>query len=275
MADALECVLLRDGLSWSIHYIDDFLTAGCAGTDECANNLRTIKSTCEWLAVPLKWSKMIRLPQEKLGQLASLVSAWSHRKACWKRELLSLIGKLAHAFKVVKHGRTFFRRVIDTAQRARQLDHWIHLTAEFRSDLLWWDTFLPLWNGRSMFKVYKPQGQPEITFKSDASGSWGCGAVWNNRWKQMEWNRSWDQQCIAAKELLPIALACAIWGAQWQHCQVLRSVVRQHGSGEHHGFTDQQGPPYHAFTEVYAVFLGITRHLSAGQAHTRCQQYCC
>ena len=51
VADALECVLLRDGLSWSIHYIDDFLTAGCADT-ECANNLRTIKSTCEWLGVP-------------------------------------------------------------------------------------------------------------------------------------------------------------------------------------------------------------------------------
>ncbi len=80
----------------------------------------------------------IRLPQEKLGQLAFLVSAWSHRKACRKRELLSLTGKLAHTCKVVKHGRTFLRRMIDTAQRTRQLDHWIHLTAEFRSDLLWW-----------------------------------------------------------------------------------------------------------------------------------------
>ena len=37
----------------------------------------------------------------------------------------------------------------------------------------------------------------------------------------MEWNGSWDQQCIAAKELLPIVLACAIWGTQWQHHQVL------------------------------------------------------
>ena len=107
VADALEWVLLRDGLSWSIHYIDDFLTAGCAGTEECASNLRTIKSTCEWLGVPLKWSKVegptteltflgnvldtikgeIRLPQEKLGQLASLVSAWSHRKQLVKRWL--------------------------------------------------------------------------------------------------------------------------------------------------------------------------------------------
>ena len=148
VADALERGLLRDGLSWSIHYSDDFQTASCAGTDECTNNLRTIKSTCERLGVPLKWSKVegpttqltflgivrdtlkgeIRLPQEKRGQLASLVSAWSHRKAYRKLELLSLIGKLAHARKVVKHGRTFLRRMIDTAQRALQLDHWIHLT---------------------------------------------------------------------------------------------------------------------------------------------------
>ena len=35
------------------------------------------------------------------------------------------------------------------------------------------------------------------------------------------------------------------------------SVVRQHGSGEHHGFTDQQGPPDHAFTEVHAFFWAL------------------
>ena len=52
VSDALEWVLLRDGLSWSIRYIDDFLTAGGAGTNKCANNedLRTIKSTCKWWA---------------------------------------------------------------------------------------------------------------------------------------------------------------------------------------------------------------------------------
>ena len=61
-----------------------------------------------------------------------------------------------------------------------------------------------------MLEVHNPRGQPEITFSSDAPGSWGCRAVWNERWIQMEWNGSWDQQCIAAKELLPIALACAI-----------------------------------------------------------------
>ena len=130
------------------------------------------------VGVPLKWSKVegptteltflgivldtikgeIRLPQEKLGQLASLVSVWSHQKTCWKQELLSLIGKLAHACKVVKHGCTFLRRMIDTAQRARQLDHWIHLTVEFQSDLPWWVIFLPLWNSRSMLEVHNPRG---------------------------------------------------------------------------------------------------------------------
>ena len=42
-----------------------------------------------------------------------------------------LIGRLAHACKVVKPGRTFLRRMTDTAQKSWQLDHWIHLAAEF------------------------------------------------------------------------------------------------------------------------------------------------
>ena len=106
----------------------------------------------------------------------------------------------------------------------------------------------------SMLKVHNPRGQPEIMFSSDASGSWGCGAAWNERWIQMEWNGSWDQQCIAAKELLTIALACAIWGAQWQHRQVLVwcdnmavvSIVASQTSKDSH----------HAFTEVHAFFSG-------------------
>ena len=34
-------------------------------------------------------------------------------------------------------------------------------------------------------------------------------------------------------------------------------TVLQHGGGEHHSFTDQQGLPYHAFTEVYAFFWAL------------------
>lgn len=136
------------------------------------------------------------------------------RKSYQKRSLLSLIGKLSHACKVVLAGRLFLRRMIEQAKTARRLNHWVHLTAEFHSDLRWWQTFLEYWNGCSMIQVHCRRQPPDI-------GAWGCGASWGNQWLQCQWVSSWKSDSIAAKELLPIVLAVVVWGHQWHHQQVL------------------------------------------------------
>jgi len=43
----------------------------------------------------------IRLPEDKAQELTAALEQWVGRQKCRKRELLSLIGKLAHACKVV------------------------------------------------------------------------------------------------------------------------------------------------------------------------------
>ena len=65
-----------------------------------------------------------RLPTEKLEHLKQVIKVWlSHRKA-QKRDLLSLIGHLAHAAKVVPPGRMFVRRMMDVAHSKKSLYHW-------------------------------------------------------------------------------------------------------------------------------------------------------
>ena len=62
-----------------------------------------------------------------------------------------------------------------------------------------------------------------IEMWSDASGRWGCGAVWDGQWFQVKWEEwpSFSASSIAAKELLPIIVATAIWGTQWEGSSVL------------------------------------------------------
>ena len=117
-----------------------------------------------------------------------LMERWAQRKACRKRELLSLIGKLSHACKVVRVGRTFLRRMIALSTSAAKPEHWLHLSAEFRADLSWWQVFLPSWNHRCMMYASKTARPPDEEFSTDASGSWGCGAVWKNCWLQLAWD---------------------------------------------------------------------------------------
>ena len=55
------------------------------------------------------------------------------------------------------------------------------------------------------------------TITSDASGSWGCGAyTCSGEWFQLKWPKRWHHYHITVKELLPIVLAIAMWGRDWQ-----------------------------------------------------------
>ena len=174
----------------------------------------------------------MRLPDAKVTELQQLLVLWSSRKAGKKRELLSLIGKLSHTAKIVVPGRIFLRRMIDTANQAKKLDHWIHLTAEFRSDLTWWRLFLKSWNGRTKMQIMAPAQPPKATVTTDASGRWGCGGFWveQKQWIQCPWQEEWNNTPIHTKELLPIILAIATWGPYWHssliqvHCDNMAVV---------------------------------------------------
>ena len=89
----------------------------------------------------------IQLPEDKFNELQLLLKQWGSRKKCTKRELLSLIGSLSFACKVVKPGRMFLRRLIDLSTSVPNLNHHITLNSEARADIQWWNSFLPSWNG--------------------------------------------------------------------------------------------------------------------------------
>ena len=122
-----------------------------------------------------------------------------------------MIGLLTHAASVVRPGRAFLRSLIDAAAAVRDLDHWVHLNSAARADLAWWHTFLGFWDGKS----FMPPSGRRLFITSDASGSWGCGAAYQNLWFQLQWSESWENLPIAPKELVPIVIAVILWGPYW------------------------------------------------------------
>ena len=81
-------------------------------------------------------------PQCKDALLAELNQLyWRHR--CKKRELLSLIGKLSFACKMVPSGRIFLHRLIDLSTSVEKLHHHLPLTREAKLNMQWWLHFLP------------------------------------------------------------------------------------------------------------------------------------
>ena len=57
---------------------------------------------------------------------------------------------------------------------------------------------------------------PDTALWSDASGSWGCAAVWGPAWFQYQWNERVKGSSIAVMEFLPIIMAAVVWGEYWK-----------------------------------------------------------
>ena len=246
VADALEWVVRRDGVREVFHYLDDFLVLGHPNSAECGHNLAKLLQWSQWLGFPIAFEKVegpltrmtflgieidadamvLRLPQEKLLALTRQLTEWKGRRWCRKSELQSLAGCLQHACKVVRPGRTFLRRVFELLRGAQHSHHYVRLNKGMRSDLAWWELFLETWNGVSLLRPHR-LSTPDYEVFTDASGSFGCGAVWEHTWLQLEWPVEYREVPIAPKELVPIVVACTVWGKDWSG-----KVVHVHSDNE-------------------------------------------
>ena len=122
------------GVSWLDHYIDDYVTMGSPDSPECVKNVAIMRVVFSESGLPTEPEKdegpaivisllgmeldteklEIRLPQDKLQQLKAALGSWRAKKACRKRELLSLIGSLSHACKAVRAGWSFLHRLTNS-----------------------------------------------------------------------------------------------------------------------------------------------------------------
>ena len=233
MADLLAWILKQQGVSEVLHYLDDFLTIGPSSSHTCQQNLDIIKEICLQLGVPLAMEKVegpttslcflginidtekmeARLPDDKLDRIRRLVHTWLRKRKARKREILSLVGLLQHATKIVRSGRTFVSRMYATATKLKKMHYFTRLNRDFRSDLAWWHVFIHSWNGLSLLRCVSTVSLA-FTVYTDVSGFWGCGACCGVQWLQWQWPQEWFPMSIMAKELVPIVFSCAVWGPQ-------------------------------------------------------------
>ena len=246
IADAVEWIPKEAGDDTDLHYLDDYLLIGAPASAECNQALEPLLQVFDELGLPItvegpvtqltflgfeldSTAMEVRLPAVKLYTLQVLLSSWLERRRCTKRELESLVGFLRHASRVVLPGKTFLRHMFELLALPKRPHHRVQLNKPFRSDLYWWQAFLAPFNGVSLSRKFNPPTF-EIQFASDASGNVGCGAICPPPlWLQVKWGElpalsallQDGQASITLKEVLPIVLACAVWGQQWQNISVL------------------------------------------------------
>ena len=236
IADTIEWITRKKGVQFIIHYLDNFRIVGAPGLNKCVEAVSLFLSLLNQLGVLVAWDKLegltpkltflgfeldslvwkIRLPAEKLSASQDLVRQWVDRRSCTSCKLESLVGSLVHASRVIKPWKTFMRRLFELLAGTSHAHHHIRRNVSFRSNLLWWSTFMESWNGVALLSEGDPASQTEMW--TDASRSYGCGTISTHlrQWIQLQWpphscaGFNLRDQSILWKELVPIVLACAV-----------------------------------------------------------------
>ena len=91
----------------------------------------------------------------------------------------------------------------------------IVITEEFKQDLKWFNTFLPVYNGVTFFKYV-----PSKLVHLDACPT-GLGAIYDQQVYAMDLPHGWSSKNIAYLEMINILVSIKVWHTQWANQSVL------------------------------------------------------
>lgn len=225
-------------VEYIIHFLDDFLTIDAPSVlaeRTMAILLMVFKKlnipvspsktmgpcdSLEFLGITLDTVKMeARLPANKLQRISRTIESFCERRSVTKRELLSLLGHINFASRVIIQGRSFTSYLLTLAASVKKLHHHVHFTQACRQDLYMWHSFMEQWNGHSVFLHDATTLAHDIDLYTDAAGVIGFGGYYHGQWFQSHWPQhiSLDKSdmSMAYMELYPIVVAAIIWGPKW------------------------------------------------------------
>ena len=245
LSEAL-CWILHNNYSvpFLVHLLDDFLTI-TPHTDPPAAGRDSVLRVFESLGVPISEEKTSgpaktleflgitldtvnstsSLPKEKVDRILTIIDCFLAGPKT-KQEILSLLGHLNFAMRVIPQGRPFVSNLLSAANSVQALHEVVDIDKQCLKDLELWRLFLIQWNGISMFyddRLYSPE---DLQFFTDAAPSIGFGGYFNGRWFASSWpveltNLPQSEASSAVFETYPVVIAALLWGKEWTGKSVL------------------------------------------------------
>lgn len=240
-ATAAEWIVRSLGVTSIVHYIDDTLLVSAGEQHKAAAVMDIVLRVFATLGLPIATDKLVgpvtqlvylgiqldsstmtaSLDPSRVNDINTMLSKWASRRSCSRRELLSLIGTLSFATKVVRPGRIFLRRMLNRAAATKHRPA-LSLDDGFRADLQWWIASMQDWNGVSLLYEQQWAATPAFNVTTDACDT-GAGAVCGDSWFAHRWSASElkaaatgdgvGERSMPYLELLALAMAAATWSA--------------------------------------------------------------
>ena len=162
----------------------------------------------------------LRLPGAKLLQVWQELAFFKTCERASKQQLQSLAGKLSFYTSVIYCGTVYSRRIIDTINRLKADNHKIKLIGGINADIVLWEAFMAVFNGKSLFVDKHP-----VISIFTASGKHAAGvfsffffffffSFFDDDWFYSNWEHT------NSKEILAIYLEVCRWSSYWQNRRI-------------------------------------------------------
>ena len=166
------------------------------------------------------------VPPDKLAEVKEEIERWYRKTTAAKKNLQSLLGKLFWISRVVQHSRTFMGRLLTQLREMSSKPdfHKVKLTDDCKKDLLWWRTFLKLYNGVTMIEnddavrlsLLQLLDTPSSICAGDATLTGGGAWHGTSYWSRQLPTRLCDPKIpVHQKEFLVVIVSLKIWGSSW------------------------------------------------------------
>ena len=156
----------------------------------------------------------VAIPPDKLQSIKQLCHSWATKSTCTKKELQSLLGSLLYVAKCIKYARVFLNRMLNLL-RTNYNNKKIMIDDDFRKDLKWFNTFLPVFNDVTFFQYITSK-----TVHLDACFT-GLGAIYDSQVYATTLPATWKYENIAQLEMINILVALKVWHRPWSCQRVL------------------------------------------------------
>ena len=238
VSDAVRYVM-RQRSHDVINYTDDFLGFGTPSVARCSFD--ALLDVMHSLGLTISQKKLVHpstsavclgmlvdtiqgtvsIPAEKLRDVRLMVDVYGEKSFCTMRELQSLLGSLLYIHKCVKPARYFLNRMLDVLRHATNPGK-IVLSEAFKRDILWFQKFLPSYNGVSFYAHKKVDHT--LSLESCLTG---LGAVWGNLVYHLSIPSGFRNMSIVHLEMVNILLAVRVSANHWTGKRVLAKCDNQ------------------------------------------------
>ena len=236
VTNAISFIMFKIGI-FVLNYLDDLASAETkdkalfayntlgailekCGIEESKNKASPPNTIMTFIGVLFNTEKMtIEVTPERLIEIQLLLQNWLGKNTASLKEIQSILGKLNFIAACVRPGRIFISRLLQwlkVLNKGQNPCEQVHIPEYVKLDILWWQKFLPRYNGVSLM-LYEEWSNPDEICSSDSCLN-ACGGFWSGNYFHSSFPDYFYEQkySITILEMFAVIICLKLWGSSFK-----------------------------------------------------------